>query len=379
MKDAYMKKELTAQREQQNGAKLRTTKLRARIQERVVDGRMSFAEAAQAESDMNQEEAKRAKGDARSNFDLFEVSFALPINTLLTERLQKADSSIAQLRQALDARNDNLDPNQAQEEGDEQPERLERLTLFKWLFECREQLHKEMFDLHAERSAKYAEVILTPYRVSGLQGKIDEATAFFSKDTRDRQVHFAKSSAERYEQLQAVVDVNVSRGVEDQLSAFWDIAPGLLEVIQPISASHDVGDMEIAIPERELAENPSYHQYPWQYLYSLLSHAGRSAHQYIESQVNLLCLLHEVRTAAMKARARLAEIERSGSDGAVPSMDIAEVTAAEEGRLTRDLKDKVGEVERQWQEALGNLVDGCKGRVRVFLETVGGWEESLER
>src|SRR6202012_4315883 len=98
-------------------------------------------------------------------------------------------------------------------------------------FEVREQLHKEMFDLHADRSAKYSDVILTPYRIAKLQAKIDEAAKFFAKDNQDRQMKFAKDSLHRFEDLQQVMELNVSRGVEDQLSAFWDIAPGLLEVI----------------------------------------------------------------------------------------------------------------------------------------------------
>ncbi|KAK5239407.1 hypothetical protein LTR16_011969, partial [Cryomyces antarcticus] len=45
----------------------------------------------------------------------------------------------------IDAQDPN--PNQTQEEGDEQPELLEKLTLLKWLSETREQLHQELFDL----------------------------------------------------------------------------------------------------------------------------------------------------------------------------------------------------------------------------------------
>ena len=379
IKDAYIDQDYGIQREQQAAAKERRTQLRAGIQEKIADGTISFAEAAQAEMDFDQEEAERGKANARSNFDLFEAAMSHPLNTMLTERIGKANAAITQLRIELESRNEISDPNQTQEEGDEQPERLEKLTLLKWLFECREQLHKEMFDLHAERSAKYSEVILTPYRIAKMQAKVDEATAFFSKDSQQRQASHAKDALKRYEELQQIVEHNVSRGVEDQLSAFWDIAPGLLAVIQAVPGN--VADLDIQIPEPEYEENPAYHDYPLQYLYSLLTHAQRSAYQFIESQTNLLCLLHEVRTATMKASLRLQEIERAapaGRNDETMRADMAQVRADKERDLTVDLKEKVGEVERQWKEALGGDLEECKERVKGYLVVNGGWEDGLE-
>jgi hypothetical protein len=46
--------------------------------------------------------------------------------------------------------------------------------------------------------------------------------------------------------------------------------------------------------------------------------------------------------------------------------------------LTEDLKEKVGEVDRQWNEALGEGLEDCRDRVRAFLEENGGWEDGLE-
>ncbi len=378
IKDAYIDQDYATQLEQQSAAKERRAKLRSSIQSKVADGSISYAEAAQAEADFDTEEAERGKANARSNFDLFEANVAHPLDAFISERLAKANASIAQLRAELDSRNEISDPNQAQEEGDEQPERLEKLTLLKWVFEAREQVHKELFELHAERSAKYSEVILTPFRVAKLQAKVDEAAAFFAKDSRDRHVKFAKDSLKRFEELQGLMEQNVSRGVEDQLSAFWDIAPGLLELVQQIPGSVEV--LEIQIPEQEYTENPAYNEHPLQYLYSLLSHAQRSAYQFIESQTNLLCLLHEVRTATTKSRLRLLEVERGavdpGNEGV--KQEMAEARQAQEQFLTNDLKAKVGEVERQWGEALGDVLADVKGRVRGELEGSGGWEEGLE-
>lgn len=378
IRDAYLDKDNAVQQEQQEAAKQRKARLRLSIQGKISDGSISFAEAAQAEADFDIGEADRGKAIAKSNFDLFETSLAQPLNALLTERLERADRCISQLRAELQSRNESSDPNQAQEEGDEEPERLEKLTLLKWIFEAREQLHKEMFDFHADRAAKYSEVILTPYRIAKLQAKIDDATAFFAKDSQDRQTSFAKDVVKRYEELQGIMELNVSRGVEDQLSAFWDIAPGLLEVIQHLPT--DLNGLDVQIPEMEYDENPAYHDHPLQYLYSLLSHAQKSAYQFIESQTNLLCLLHEVRTATAKASLKVLEVERQKANpddaGVVSEMEGAMVV--QEERLTEDLKDKVGEVERQWKEALGEGLEDCKDRVRDFLEENGGWEDGLE-
>ena len=234
-----------------------------------------------------------------------------------------------------------------------------------------------MFDLHAMRSDKYSEVLLTPYRISKAQPKIDEATSFFKKDSVERQTAFAKESLKRFEELQSILESNVSRGVEDQLSSFWDIAPGLLEVIQHIPMQ--MSSFEVQIPPQEYEENPSYHQHPLQYLLSLLCHAEKSAYQFIESQTNLLCLLHEVRTGTTKSRLRLLEIERSaeGSSDSDVRAELLQARREAEDYLSRDLKDKVGEVERQWQEAIGDVLKEVKERVTMYLEDTGGLDDEL--
>lgn len=362
IKDAYLDTDFAQQQEQQAATKQRRASLRSSIQRQIADGSITYADAAHAESAFDTAEASRGSALARANFETFETCVSRPLNLLLSSRLEKAETCIATLRTELASRNEVSDPNHAQEEGDEEPERLEKLTLLKWLFEAREGLCKEMFELHGLRGEKYSEVILTPYRIQRAQGKIDEAVAFFTKDSADRLATFVKEASERYEELQAIMEANVSRGVEDQLSAFWDIAPSLLEVVQQVPATTLTMEFEVLIPESEYGENPGYAMYPLQYLYSLLSHAEKSAYQFIEGQVNLLCLLHEVRTAVVKAKKRV------GGD--------AEVEEDEE-RLTRDLKEKVGEVEGQWKDALGGGIEACKAGVREWLEVCGGWEEGL--
>lgn len=378
IKDAFLDQDFAAQQEQNGAIKERRARLRLSISGKIANGSISFAEAAQAEADFDVEEAERSKANARAIFDMFEASVAQPLNTLLTGSIEKATAAIGQLRTELSFGNQASDPNQAQEEGDEHPERLEKLTLLKWLFEAREQLHKEMFDLHAQRSERYSHVILAPYRVQRAQAKIDEATAFFTKDSNQRQAIFAKDALKRFEELQQVMDRNVSRGVEDQLSAFWDIAPNLMEVITRVPSR--MAGFEVQIPAQEYDENSTYQEHPLQYLYSLLSHAEKSAYQFIESQVNLLCLLHEVRTATSKSNLRVAEIQRltAAPNDADLQAEMMQARREAEDRLTEDLKEKVGEVESQWKEALGDGLEECKERVKGWLEESGGWEDGLD-
>ncbi|KAI7584516.1 hypothetical protein KC343_g19792, partial [Hortaea werneckii] len=154
-----------------------------------------------------------------------------------------------------------------------------------------------------------------------------------------------------------------------------------LEIISRVPIDETVSRLEIRIPAQEYEESPIYHDYPLQYLYSLLSHAGKSAYQFIESQTNLLCLLHEVRTATSKCALRLAEIERSSARQGSEALAAAETMEARretEKNLDQDLKEKVGQVEVQWKEALGDALQACKERVRESLEMGGGWDDGLD-
>ena len=136
---------------------------------------------------------------------------------------------------------------------------------------------------------------------------------------------------------------------------------------------------EIVIPQQEFNETPAYHDYPLQYLYTLLAHAGRSAYQFIESQTNLLCLLHEAQTGVMTAGSRLLETQRlmAGENAAGLDEEMTAIRADEERRLTDNLKEKVGLVENQWREALGGALEDCKNKVEEFLAQQGGWDDSL--
>ena len=134
---------------------------------------------------------------------------------------------------------------------------------------------------------------------------------------------------------------------------------------------------QVQIPTNEYEENPSYQNHPLQYLYTLVSHAEKSSYQYIESQTNLFCLLHEVKSAVMRANCKLmvAERVRLGEDEDHVRREMQESRADEERSLTHDLKDKVATVEGQWAEALGSAIQGLRERVKEQLIDENGWEE----
>ncbi|KAF1836172.1 hypothetical protein BDW02DRAFT_596703 [Decorospora gaudefroyi] len=375
---AKFKAKIETRKEQENvSLSDRRAQLRYNIQDNVRNGVMSFAEAAKAESDFEGREHQRAQDVVQWVFDSFQAEVANPLHAMFCERITKATASMEHLKGRLSSEAQEPNPNQTQEEGDEKPELLEMLTLHKWLFEAREQLHKEMFDLEDERNDLYRDIIVLPYVQAKNDQKVKEATTFFQRDGQDRKVTFEKEILKRYEDLMNVIEQNVTRGVEAQLSAFWDIAPGLLEIVQQVPQR--LQGFEVLVPPQEYEETPAYHDYPLQYLYTLLAHAGRSAYQFIESQINLLCLLHEVKTGVMTAGSRLLETQRllEGEDLAGVNQEMKAIRADEERRLTDDLKEKVGLVESQWNEALGQGLENCKARVEEHLTEQGGWDDTL--
>ncbi|KAJ6171018.1 hypothetical protein N7470_000085 [Penicillium chermesinum] len=351
---------------------------KSNIQSQIQEGSLTFAEAAEAEAAMIYEENKGERDLVKRQLDTYQETVLKPMHAIIADRIDRATTCIQELSSRLfdDARHET--PDQTQEEGDEKPELLEKLTQLKWLFEAREQLHREAFDLISDRDEKYKAVALLPYQQAKNEDKIRETKAFFTKDAFDRQVQHESESLGRLEDFLDVIEQNVVRGVEIQLSAFWDIAPSLLALVQQVP--DDLHGFEVQIPSNEYEENPSYHSHPLQYLYSLLSHAEKSSYQYIESQTNLLCLLHEVRSAVMRAARKLTEAERiqQGEFEDFVRQDMQLRRAEEEASLTIDLKDKVSTVEGQWTEALGSQIEALRGRVKEQLIVEDGWED-IER
>ncbi|CAK7209781.1 hypothetical protein SCUCBS95973_000557 [Sporothrix curviconia] len=349
-----------------------TATLRANLQNEISSGRMSYAEAAAIEADAAAQNETRMKERHKADFDRFQTTVVQPVNELLTARITHATQLFDGLRGRLFGETRQPSPNLPQEEGDEQPELLETLTLLKWVFEAREALHRAIYDLLTDRNNRYRDMVLAPYRRAGNQAadKLRDAEAFFAGDAATRAASFAAEVLQRTEAFRDVVEANVVRGVEVQLSAFWDIAPPLVQLLDQVPL--DLRGFAIQIPAAEYDETPSYREHPMQYLFSLLLHAEKSAHQFIESQTNLLCLLHEVKEATLAAKSKA---ESSAGDGSgTPDRE----REAESAQLTDDLKDKVRVVQGQWRAGLGESIELVKERVGGWLLETGGWDETLE-
>jgi hypothetical protein len=358
----------------------RRAQMRRNIQEQLSLGQMTYGQAARAEEDFNASEAQLAQTCARQEYDAYQPEIKTPLNALLSEKITRGNACITQLCAGLKTSSDSPTPNEPQEEGDEQPELLEKLNLLKWLTEAREALHRALDDLEGESNELYREVIVQPLRVQGNEAKLAEVQQFFDLDMQERKMNYEKAINKRYEQYAHIVERNVARGVEDHLSAFWDIAPGLSSVISKVPEDL-VGNyaFELHVPPSEYEENPQYAHHPLQYLYTLLTHAEKSAYQFIESQVNLMCLLHEAQSGLMGAGLKLMESQRvaEGEERGRVREEMGHVKEAEEMRLTGELKERVATVESQWREGLGSSLEGAKERVRGFLIESGGWDDSL--
>ena len=350
---------------------------RSNIRGQIEDGSISFAEAAEAEEALKVEEQELEKQRVQAEFDSFQDVVLNPLHEILNERITQANSCLHELGNRITLDGQSLNPNQTQEEGDEQPELLERLTQLKWLFEARENNHREVFALLSERNERYKAIVMLPYQQTKNKDKMRDTEAFFAADNHDRRIVFESEALTRHRNFLETIDANVSRGVELQLSAFWDIAPDLRDVLQSIP--EDLTSFEgTEIPDAELTENPSYHRFPLQYLYSLLSHAERSTYQFIESQTNLLCLLHEVKTGDMAGEFKIREMQNNGNPE-VPAgnskEELATARSEQEKALTLELKEQVSTLEEQWAEALGSHLESTKQRIQSRLMEDGGWDD----
>ncbi|KAK4128078.1 hypothetical protein N657DRAFT_685684 [Parathielavia appendiculata] len=374
IKERFKQRSAQLRAEAAETAKKRRQALRQHLQQQISSGAMSYADAAAIEADAKAEEQAKLRELEKQDFDTFQAAVVMPVNEILQTRINSATTLFDSLRSRLFDETHESNPNLPQEEGDEQPELLEKLTLLKWIFEARESLHRSLYDLLSDRNDRYRDMVLVPYRLAGQDDKVASAEAFFVEDAAKRALAYSEEVLHRTQEFRDVVEETVVRGVEVQLNAFWDIAPPLKRLLDKIPCA-DVGGLEgfhIQIPAAEFAENPSYHAHPLQYLYSLLLHAEKSTYQFIESQTNLLCLLHEVKEACVLAKAKVMEHDRRD-----PAR-VEEMKAEETRRLTEDLKEKVRVVQDQWNSALGETVGSVKERVGGWLLETGGWDESFE-
>ena len=353
--------------------------LRANLQQEINRGNIGYADAGAIEADSEARENDKKKELEKSEYEQFQTRVIMPLNDLLTSRIDRASELYNDLSHRLFDNGQN-DVDMPQEEGDDRPELLEKLTLLKWIFEARESLHRAIYDILSDRNNRFREVVMTPYRLAGNTEKIKNAKAFFDEDAAKREYDYANDVLNRARDFRAVVDNAVQRGVALQLSAFWDIAPPLSRLVEKIP--ENLEGFHIQIPPSEFDENPSYHDHPMQYLLTLLSHTEKSAYQFIEAHTNLLCLLHEVKEAVVHAKARVLATQVVDGDGTPVCIEEREERAramrqSEEGRLTEDLKEKVRMVQDQWNNALAEGIKSVKERIADWLLQTDGWDETL--
>jgi len=372
-KSRFIQDSTRVREENETAASQRRNSLRSRISREIQSGTMTYADAANIEGTAEASESDKIKEASKAEFQLFQEQVVGPLNTLLTDRIERASALFEQLRSKISAEAQQNDPNSTQEEGDEQPELLEKLTLLKWIFEARELLHREVYDLLSDRNDRYRDMIITPYKLAKNTTKINNAVKFFANDALQRRLQNEQDILKRTEDFMDVVEKHVRDGVETLLNAFWDIAPDLSRITDKVPYS--LMGFQIQIPAAEYEENPTYFDFPMQYLYSLLGHCEKSTYQFIESQTNLLCLLHEVKSGVTIANCRLMRTQRiaQGEAEEEVELELAEVEKDEESRLTDDLKEKVRCVEELWSSGLGTELKRCKEKIVTFLVEQGGW------
>jgi len=344
---------------------------RANIQGQLADGSISYAEAAEAEKLVRTEEHEIEKQGFQTEFDTLQDVVINPLHDQLNERIEHLGNSLDSLQRELYNNAVNQDPDQPVQEGDDVPELLEQLTQLKWLFEAREVLHQELFGLLSQRNDAYKAIVALPYHQTNNTDKVRDTEAFFDKDAATRHATFCAEALKRHKFFLQFVEDNALRGIELQSSAFWDITPGLVDLLQKIP--NDLNSLDLHIPDEELQENPTYNQHPHQYLFLLLRHAEKSSYQYIEGQVNLYCLLHEVKTSSLAAhyRASKAQQKMAGDQ----SIDLADTRLEDEGELTDELKNRAAMIEEQWREALGKHFAAHLQRVQQQLQEEDAWDD----
>lgn len=346
-------------------------KFRETIQSQIADGSLTYADAAEAEKYVQAEEHETERQGLQAEFDTLQDVVVNPLHEQLNGRIVQLGNSLQSLQQELFRSAANQDPDQPVQEGDDVPELLEQLTQLKWLFEAREMLHQELFNLLSQRNNAYKAIVALPYHQTNNLDKIRDTDAFFEKDAATRHATFCADALKRHEEFLQTIETNALRGVEMQSSAFWDITPGLVDLLQKIPS--DLNKLDIHVPQEELQENPAYRQHPHQYLYLLLQHAQKSSYQFIEGQINLHCLVHEVKTSSLSAQYRASKAQQVMAGDR--SVDLAETQREDERELTRELKSRATMIEEQWQDALGKQLETVKERVKKHLQKRGAWDD----
>lgn len=362
---------LALRAERDKGRAAAHKRFRADVRNQVEDGTMTYQEAAREEEKFKQDNFDAEKRALQAEFETLKDVVVNPLHEQFNQRINDLNRSIHSLQKELSTGAVDQNPDRPVQEGDDVPELLEQLTQLKWLFEAREHLHHELFQLLSRRNDVYKAVVVLPYKQASHLDKVRDTEAWFEGDAAARHATFCAESLKRHEAFFNSVEASASRGIALQSSAFWDITPGLVALVQKIPL--DLSELDIHIPDDELAENPSYRQYPQQYLYLLLRHAQQSSYQYIEGQINLHCLAHGVKTAtlAVQYKAAQAREKAAGQRGSYTE----DAHRQDESELNNELKDRAKTIEEQWHDSLGQHLINMQERVRAYLEVNGGWDD----
>lgn len=367
----------------------RVNSFRAGVQHDIDRGVIDREIAIEADRRFRAHEHQIVADAARTAYERFQTNLFEPMNRMLDQKISEADVCINMMTLALTstASSEHSSNASVQVGGDEEPELLEQLTLYKWLFEIRETLHNDVFDSSVleKRKWRMSEKSGPEYR-SLPRSQRDKDNAQFAAEIQGMHLVFATTANSRYQDLQSSIKRHVLNGVEAQLNAFWDICPRILEVVQRVPISSDEADsllshLPVIIPALDLAENPSMKQFPAQYLFTTLTHAQNSLRQFVDAQIDLLCLQHEIQTATCAAEARMVQAQRL-AEGVAPAADVegemSRATRLGEEALLVELKGRVRDIEEGWSAALGDALMRARAAVRGYLERCGGWDDALE-
>lgn len=326
-----------------------------RIQGLYSRGDLHYDEMERLNLDFEREESRMRQEAAEAEFKAFDGDVVTPAHRDLHERITAATAAYADLVTLVKARS----PGRAgaDSDADAQPELLEYLTALKWIFDVRETLHQQVFDLLAQRNDRYRSLVLAPLRDARNSrdsldardpqgGRLETTTQFFNQDAAARRTEFDRAKVARYEQFMDFVEEQCSLGVEEARSRFWETAPLVMECLEKIPASLE--NVVPIVPPEEAVEHPEWVAQPMRYLERKVAETeGAMRGVGVEEGEGLLCLLHGVKTALSRARGEGAEQERL---------------------LTEDLKEKVGMIEDEWTEGLGRILERVRAHVEHEME-----------
>lgn len=326
-----------------------------RIQGLYSRGDLHYDEMERLNLDFEREESRMRQEAAEAEFKAFDGDVVTPAHRDLHERITAATAAYADLVTLVKARS----PGRAgaDSDADAQPELLEYLTALKWIFDVRETLHQQVFELLAQRNDRYRSLVLAPLREARNSrdsldardpqgGRLETTTQFFAQDAAARRAEFDGAKVARCEQFMDFVEEQCSLGVEEARSRFWETAPLVMECLEKIPASLE--NVVPIVPPEEAVEHPEWVAQPMRYLERKVAETeGAMRGLGVEEGEGLLCLLHGVKTALSRARGEGAEQERL---------------------LTEDLKEKVGMIEDEWTEGLGRILERVRTHVEYEME-----------